>query len=250
MKQYYIYLTTHLTNGKKYIGQHYGELDDNYFGSGIIILKILKTEGTKNLSKEILCICSSREEADQKEKEYITLFNAVEDENFYNLSEGGTKGDGWRAYQAWIKNYPEEAKENWARNGKRLQEWRKNNPEEYYQKAIVPLLEGAKKWRNENPELVQEQMKKVNAKKEQWQKEHPEEHQQQIERWRKAGSDTNSKPIKCITTQETFESLSAAARAYSSYGVSQGNLSKTLKGERKSCGKINGKKLLWEFATE
>lgn len=37
MKQYYVYMTTNLLNGKKYIGMHYGELDDNYLGSGFLL---------------------------------------------------------------------------------------------------------------------------------------------------------------------------------------------------------------------
>ena len=37
MKQYYIYLTTDHLHNKKYIGKHYGELDDDYYGSGKII---------------------------------------------------------------------------------------------------------------------------------------------------------------------------------------------------------------------
>ena len=36
MKHFYIYITTNLINNKKYIGQHYGELDDSYLGSGNI----------------------------------------------------------------------------------------------------------------------------------------------------------------------------------------------------------------------
>lgn len=35
-KCYYIYETTCDTNGMKYIGQHYGELDDGYYVKEII----------------------------------------------------------------------------------------------------------------------------------------------------------------------------------------------------------------------
>lgn len=247
MKQYYIYLTTHTTNGKKYIGQHYGELDDNYYGSGTIMLKILKSEGTKNLKKEILCICQDREEANEKEREYIEKYNAVEDKNFYNLKEGGIGGDGWRACRRWEKENPEKAEQIRKENGRKLQEWCKTHPEEFREQVIQPFIEGAKRWREEHPEEVIKIMERVNQAKEAWQKAHPEEHQTEIDKWRKAGSIANSKKVRCTTTGEEFDSLSAAARAYSQYGVCQANLTKVFKGQRKSCGKKDGKKLLWEL---
>ena len=247
MKQYYIYLTTHTTNNKKYIGQHYGELDDNYYGSGAIISKILASEGTKNLQKDILCICANREEADIKEKEYIAYYNAVESDEYYNLSEGGTGGDGWRAWRAWTINHPKEAKQIYQQNGERLQTWISQHPEEYHKKAIRPMIEGAKLWKQEHPERVAEIMRNGNKAKEEWQQTHKEQHKAQVEKWRKAGSEANSKQVHCITTDAIFESLSAAAREYAQYGVRQGNLSKVLKGERKTCGSIDGIRLTWEL---
>lgn len=41
-KQYFIYLTTNLLNGMKYIGYHYGYENDSYLGSGTYILKAIK----------------------------------------------------------------------------------------------------------------------------------------------------------------------------------------------------------------
>lgn len=62
MKQYYIYLTTNHINGKRYIGKHYGELNDSYLGSGNLIKAAIEKYGKENFSKEILYISQSEEE--------------------------------------------------------------------------------------------------------------------------------------------------------------------------------------------
>ena len=244
---YYIYLTTNKINNKKYIGQHKGSPTDDYFGSGTTILKAIAKYGKENFTKEILCFCETREEADQKEKEYIQLYNAVKSKEFYNNAEGGTGGDGWRACHRWMEQHPEEAEKLWKENGKRLREWCDEDPERYYEKCVLPFIESSKKWRENNPTKMIEIMEKVNEGKLKWQEEHPKEHQKQIAEWRKAGSDANSKAVECITTGEVFNSISEAARTY---GIIQGNISKCLKGERRSAGKHpeTGEKLFWKFA--
>ena len=57
-------------------------------------------------------------------------------------------------------------------------------------------------------------MKKIQVAKEKWQEEHKKEYQEQVEKWRKAGSETNSQKIRCITTNEIFPSQCEAARHY------------------------------------
>lgn len=52
----YIYMTTNLINGKKYIGKHKGELNDSYLGSGTLLLRAIKKYGKENFKKEILYI--------------------------------------------------------------------------------------------------------------------------------------------------------------------------------------------------
>ena len=243
---FYIYLTTNLINGKQYIGQHKGELNDSYLGSGTNILKAINKYGKENFKKEILQICENRLDADKWEQYYIEKFNAVENDNFYNLQEGGTGGDGWRACQRWLQTHPEEAKNFYERKAQNLKKWAEEHPEEYQQKVIAPFLEGSKKYWKNHPKQREELMKKVNQAKEKWQQEHPEEHQKQVEQWRQAGSKANSQKVRCITTNEIFESQSAAARFY---GIPQTNISKCLRGERKSAGKhpITKEKLLWEL---
>lgn len=89
MKQYYIYKTINLINNKMYIGQHYGEIDDNYFGSGSLIKAAINKYGRKNFKKEILEICTDYDTLNEAEKKWINFYNAVQDDNFYNIASGG-----------------------------------------------------------------------------------------------------------------------------------------------------------------
>lgn len=95
----FIYLTIDLKNGKGYVGQHkisnQKTLDPQYIGTGKIIKYILKGNGNdkSRFHRQILCFCESREELDDKEKEYIVYFDAIESENFYNFAKGGEGGD-------------------------------------------------------------------------------------------------------------------------------------------------------------
>lgn len=98
MKQYYIYITTNLINGKQYIGKHIGEINDDYLGSGIEIHRAINKYKKENFKKDILYIASSEEEMNEKEKYYISLYNAVEDNNFYNIANGGQGGYVTKGY--------------------------------------------------------------------------------------------------------------------------------------------------------
>lgn len=95
MKQHYVYMTTNLINNMKYIGMHYGELDDNYLGSGNLIKLAIKKYGKENFKKEILQIADSEEENAINERRIIKEYNAVADRQFYNIHEGGFGGDTW-----------------------------------------------------------------------------------------------------------------------------------------------------------
>ena len=93
-KEHFIYLTTNNVNGKKYVGQHTGYITDDYLGSGKLLKKAVKKYGKENFSRKIICYCKNQEELDKKEAFYINdFFNAVKNENFYNIAEGGRGGN-------------------------------------------------------------------------------------------------------------------------------------------------------------
>jgi hypothetical protein len=88
----YIYKITNKINGKWYIGKHSGG-DPNYMGSGKLLKLAYKKYGQENFEKVILETCSSEEELNIKEIEWINNTNALTDPACYNLVEGGTGGD-------------------------------------------------------------------------------------------------------------------------------------------------------------
>lgn len=98
MKQHYIYLTINTINDMKYIGKHYGELDDSYLGSGKILKRAINKYGKENFTKSILYISNNNEENKEKEKYFITLYNAVSNPLFYNIHEGGEGGNTTAGY--------------------------------------------------------------------------------------------------------------------------------------------------------
>ena len=93
MKQHYIYLTTNNINGMKYIGKHYGELDDTYLGSGKLLKQDILKYGKENFTKSILYVSENDIENSEKEKQFIALYNAVSNPLFYNIHEGGSGGN-------------------------------------------------------------------------------------------------------------------------------------------------------------
>lgn len=85
----FIYITTNLINGKKYIGQKKG-YNDTYLGSGKILKLAIKKYGRENFKREILDYANSKEELNIKEDYYIHKYNAHHSDEFYNISSSYT----------------------------------------------------------------------------------------------------------------------------------------------------------------
>jgi len=91
----FIYITTNMINGKKYIGQKIFDRHWKlYLGSGKRLKYAIKKYGKENFSREIIGICYSKEELNDLEIKYIDIHNAVKNNDYYNISYGGGTNAG------------------------------------------------------------------------------------------------------------------------------------------------------------
>lgn len=97
-----VYETINLISGKKYIGQHRCRSDkfDSYLGSGLILKKAIIKYGEKNFIRKTLCVCETQDELNQMEQYYIKMVNAVHNDMYYNISEGGMDYEDSKGYHA------------------------------------------------------------------------------------------------------------------------------------------------------
>lgn len=91
----YVYETTNLINGKKYIGvclTKNKKKSEVYLGSGLLLLKSIKKYGRHNFKKEIIKEFSNEKDARDYERYLISKMNAISSNDYYNLTPGGYGG--------------------------------------------------------------------------------------------------------------------------------------------------------------
>lgn len=112
----FIYITTNMINGKKYIGQKkYMKHWENYLGSGVILRNAINKYGRDNFKREIIEDCITKEDLDRKEKYWISFYDATNNKNFYNIALGG---DGGNTTYGYTQNQKEIMKINRSKSAK------------------------------------------------------------------------------------------------------------------------------------
>jgi hypothetical protein len=102
MRKYVIYKTINIVNNKYYIGFHSTyNINDDYLGSGKLLLQAIKKYGRENFRKEILYEFDDKTLALKKEKSIVTG-KVVNDKSCYNVKKGGE--GGWDFINKKLKN--------------------------------------------------------------------------------------------------------------------------------------------------
>jgi group I intron endonuclease len=111
----FIYLTTNKINDKKYIGMCKYTHEKNYLGSGKLLKQSIRKYGKENFERIILQECETFGELSLAEEHWIRVYDAVNNENFYNLTSGGFGGNSDYLKEYWNKFTEEERKlcRNW-----------------------------------------------------------------------------------------------------------------------------------------
>lgn len=105
------------------------------------------------------------------------------------------------------------------------------------EQAPHSVSEAAVKWMKEHPEFGLEHAAIMHK----WQKEHPEEFNKIKRKFQAAGAIAKSIPVRCIETQEVFESARKAAKQFPK--TSQSKITMCCRGQRQTSGGYH-----WEYA--
>ena len=146
MRKYLIYKTINKINKKFYIGAHETDNEnDSYLGSGIVLNKAIEKYGKEAFKKEILSVCSSREEMYEQEQKIIA--EHINNPSCYNIKTGGI--GGWDYVNKMGINL---GKNNAMKNPKTVRKCvsavkktKSKNPYKYKQIAITNLKKATEK---------------------------------------------------------------------------------------------------------
>lgn len=285
----FIYITTNLVNGKRYLGQRSFDRRgwENYLGSGIRFKKALEKYGEENFYRDIILICNSEEELNNAEYDLSVFFNVVESKNWYNLVLGGGTSRGWHPSKETRTKISEKAKERFSdptqhpMYGKHNLQGKDNpmygiSPKErmdeetyaqWYEKHKQywenPATKGKHIWAdkphpNLGKHMSDEQKKKISEARigkytgedaSFYGKHHTDETKQKMSEVRSSPNWWKCKKIYCIELNEIFWSAAAASNKYK---FDSSRIIKCCKGKNISCGKhpVTEEKLHWLYVSD
>ena len=102
----FIYITTNMVNGKRYLGQkriEFGIDWHSYLGSGKALKTAIKLYGKENFSRNIVYFCYSEDELNQVEYDLSVFLDVVKSPDWYNMVLGGKGKSGYKMSEEQIE---------------------------------------------------------------------------------------------------------------------------------------------------
>lgn len=243
----FIYITTNMINGKRYIGQKmFREKWKGYLGSGIHLKRAIKKYGRENFVRNIVEIAYSKEDLDRLEKEWINNYNAVENDDFYNIAEGGEGGFliAGKSELEIKKIYKKIGDSN---KGIKLSRQACENISKGHM-GIEPWNKGISGYSVHSEEtkniMSVRQMGENNSF---YGRKHSAETKKKFSESRSGYKNPRATKVICLTTSEEFDTIKEAAQYYNI--KNRCTISSCCKSKTKSAGKhpITGEKLVWKY---
>ena len=223
-----VYIHINKINNKKYVGitkqgpqrrwkngwGYYSKNNQSYFW------KAIKKYGWNSFDHKILEDNLSYEQAKDKERYYIRLYNSSNNLHGYNLTLGGDGFLGMHRSEETKEKIRESLKGKYTKE--KSYWYGKHIPKEAIEKQKITKME--------HPYHHTEEWKK--------------NHSNQL----KGANNSNAIKVQCITTGMIFNCIKDAAHYYN---IDNSRIGKCCKGVCKSAGKHpeTGEKLLWKYAT-
>ena len=226
----FVYITTCLVNGKRYLGQRvFAKGWKTYIGSGVAFTQAVKRYGKENFTREIVHVCYSQEELNKAEYDLSVCLNVVESDDFYNLVFGGGTNAGWNPS-------PETREKIGAANRGENSGWYGKKHTEEQKRKIGAARKGMKfpdEWRKNISagragvvvsEETREKLRAANSGVN-----NPMYGRQQSEK----GKTAQSRPIMCVETGIKYYGIREADRKT---GITRANIWRALNGKQKTAG--------------
>lgn len=227
-------------NNKKYIGIT-SQKAEKRWANGIgyqrcpKFYNAISKYGWGNIEHKILFTNLTKKKAEQKEIELIKEYNTTDDNFGYNLSNGGNTTRGYKYTEEQKKklSLSQKGKHTGNKNGR----YGKHCSDETKEKIRNTLL---KKYK-ENPKLREKISKKMKGNKNSVGRHLSEETRRKISlsHLKSEKKDKYKKPVKCIETNQTYNSIKEAGRILN---IDSRSIKKVCKCERITAGGYH-----WQF---
>lgn len=233
----FIYITTNMINGKRYIGQRkFSRKWQSYLGSGSVLRQAFEKYGRDNFIRDIVDIGYSAKELNDLEIEWIKNYNAYENKDFYNIADGGKSGNAFAGKteeeMLVIKN-----KISLSKRGKEMSDKTRLKISETLKGKYIGNLN----W-NYGKKLSEDVKFKISKAVEGenngfYGKKHSLETKLKI-------AEKHSIKVICLTTNKIFNSAEEASQYYN---CDRADITKCCRKRKKYCGKLDSIRLVWMY---